>query len=141
MIIAIRIKGIPGMPNDMEETLQRLRLGRKYTAVLLRDNKETIGMIRKVENFIAYGKIEEKTLLELVKARGKALDNKGKIDAEKIVKELLEGKTEKKLLELGLKPFFRLHPPRKGINSKIHFPKGVLGNNKEKINDLIRRML
>ena len=43
--------------------------------------------------------------------------------------------------ELNMKPFFRLHPPRGGINAKIHFPKGVLGNNKEKINDLIKRML
>ncbi|KKL95423.1 hypothetical protein LCGC14_1854700, partial [marine sediment metagenome] len=44
-------------------------------------------------------------------------------------------------LKLNLKPFFRLHPPRKGIKSKLHFPKGVLGDNKEKINDLVLRML
>jgi glycosyltransferase involved in cell wall biosynthesis len=45
--------------------------------------------------------------------------------------------------ELNLKPFFSLHPPRKGINSKKHFgvKKGVLGDNKEQINDLIKRML
>jgi hypothetical protein len=42
---------------------------------------------------------------------------------------------------MGIKPFFRLHPPRKGINSKIQYPKGVLGNNKEDINKLIERML
>ena len=40
----------------------------------------------------------------------------------------------------GIKPFFRLHPPRGGINTKYHFPKGVLGENKE-INKLILRML
>jgi len=36
-----------------------------------------------------------------------------------------------------------LHPPRKGIESKKHFGvgKGVLGDNKEKINELLERML
>jgi hypothetical protein len=65
--------------------------------------------------------------------------DKKKIDAEKIV----AGLEKKTLSELGLKPFFRLHPPVKGIDSKIHFgrKKGVLGDNKDKINDLVRRML
>ena len=40
-----------------------------------------------------------------------------------------------------LKGFFRLHPPRKGINSKLQYPKGVLGDNKKDINKLIERML
>jgi hypothetical protein len=40
-----------------------------------------------------------------------------------------------------LKGFFRLHPPRKGIKSKLQYPKGVLGDNKESINKLIERML
>ena len=40
-----------------------------------------------------------------------------------------------------LKPFFRLHPPRKGIKSKKHYPKGVLGNHGKKINELLERML
>ena len=43
--------------------------------------------------------------------------------------------------EFNIKPFFRLPPPRGGINSKERFPKGVLGNHREKINELIRRML
>ena len=61
-----------------------------------------------------------------------------KIDPKKIASEL----NDKSLEDLGLKPFFRLHPPRGGIESKKHsgVGKGVLGENK-KINDLIRRML
>ena len=61
-----------------------------------------------------------------------------KINAKEIISELEKGK---KYTDLNLKPYFRLHPPRKGINSKVHFPRGVLGDNKEKINDLILRML
>jgi len=61
------------------------------------------------------------------------------MDAAKVI----EGLDKKTLVDFGLKPFFRLHPPRGGIDTKVHFPirKGVLGDNKEKINDLVRRML
>ena len=76
-------------------------------------------MLKKVKDFVAYGEITEATYKELKDKRGvKDPNNKGK-----------------------LKPFFRLHPPRKGIKSKVHFPKGILGNNGDKINDLVERML
>lgn len=119
-ICVIRIHGRVNINKDIEETLDRLRLRKKYVCVVLENpNKVQMGMIRKVNNFIAFGTIDEKTYEELKKARGRK-DSKGK-----------------------LKPFFRLHPPRKGIDSKKHFgvDKGVLGNNKDKINDLVRRML
>lgn len=142
MIAIIRISGIPEMPIKAKTSLDRMRLRKKFTCVLMHETPEELGMIRQVENFTAYGKIDRETLVELLKARGKLAGGKsGKIDAEKIASELLESKTEKNISDFGLKPFFALHPPRGGIDSKTHFPKGVLGNHKEKINELIRRML
>ena len=119
-IAVIRIHGMVKIKKRVEETLQRLRLKRKYACVVLdKPTKEQLGMVKKVRNFVAFGEIDEKTYKELVDKRGKK-DKDGE-----------------------LKPFFRLHPPRKGIESKKHFGvgKGVLGDNKNKINDLIRRML
>ena len=142
MIAIIRISGIPEMPRKAGETLDRLRLRKKFTCVLLNELPENLGMVKRVDNFTAFGKIDKETLVELLKARGKlAGGKKGKIDAEKIAAELLTSKTPKKISDFGLKPFFALHPPRGGIDSKIHYPRGVLGNNHEKINELIRRML
>ncbi len=120
MIAIIRIKGQVGLKKGIVETLNRLRLRRKYVCVVLeKPTKEQLGMIKKVKDFVAFGEIDADTYKELKEKRGQK-NNEGK-----------------------LKPFFRLHPPRKGIESKKHFGvgKGVLGNNKEKINDLIRRML
>jgi len=120
MICLIRIRGQVNVDKDVAETLNRLRLRKKYTCVVLeKPSKEQLGMIKKVKNHVAFGEIDKETYEELKKKRGKK-DTEGK-----------------------LKPFFRLHPPRKGIESKKHFGvgKGVLGNNKEKINDLVRRML
>ena len=67
-------------------------------------------------------------LVKLVELRGKPLASakEKKINAAKLVDEL----EKKNLVELGLKPFFRLHPPRGGIESKKHYGvgKGVLGD-------------
>ena len=137
MIAVIRIKGMVKMSVKMQETLHRLRLRRKYATVLLKPSNETDKILKKIRNFVAYGDIDKATLKELVEKRGQPLEKDKKIDAEKIISEL----DKKSLDKLGLKPFFRLHPPRGGIKSKTHFPKGVLGDNKKEINDLVRRML
>ena len=118
-LAVIRISGKIGIRKDIRETLDRLRLRRKYSCVVIEENPENLGMIKKIRDFVAFGNIDDKTEKELVAKRGR---------------KNAEGK---------LKPFFRLHPPRGGIDSKKHFgvAKGVLGDNKEKINDLILRML
>ena len=138
MICIIRIKGRVGINKDVNETLDRLRLRKKYSCVVIEPKKEQSGMIKKVENFVAFGEIKEDIFEKLIETRGKTIDKSKKINAKKIVEEIKKGK---KYEELNLKPFFRLHSPRKGIDSKIHFPKGVLGNNKSKINELVERML
>jgi large subunit ribosomal protein L30 len=138
MICIIRITGQVKLNRDIKETLERLRLGKKYTCVVINPNKEQNGMIKKLKDFIAFGKIKNDVFEKLINARGQRIDKKKRIDSKKIMEDLEKGK---KYEELNLKPFFRLHPPRGGINSKIHFPKGVLGNNQEKINELVSRML
>ncbi|MBU1051644.1 MAG: uL30 family ribosomal protein [Nanoarchaeota archaeon] len=139
MIAVIRISGLVGVPSRIRETLNRLGLRRKYSAVLLPPTTEIIKLLKKIRNYVSFGSINKETLIELIKKRGRPLKSGTKIDAEKTASQL----DKKNLKDLGLKPFFRLHPPRKRIESKKHFGvgKGVLGDNKEKINDLLRRML
>ncbi len=140
MLAVIRISGKVKMNKKLEETMNRLRLRKKYSCVLLSERPEIMGMVKDLRNFVAYGEIEEKTLLELVKARGKTFGKRNEkiANPEKITKDLLAGKS---MAELGMKPWFGLHPARGGIDTKSHYPKGVLGNNKQDINKLIERML
>ncbi len=140
MIIAIRISSLVGVPYDTKDTLFRLRLRRKYTAILLKSSAENLNLLRKLRDYVAYGEISKEMLLELIAKRAKTIGNKKeKIDAKKIMENL----DKKNLESQGIKPFFRLHPPRGGIMAKKHFgvSKGILGDNKDKINDLVRRML
>lgn len=115
MIAIIRISGEIGLNKEIVETLKRLRLRRKYSCVVIdKPTSIQLGMIKKVKNFVAFGEINPDTYKKLVEKRGQSK-----------------------------KPYFKLHPPRGGIDSKKHFgvKKGVLGDNKDKINNLIMRML
>ena len=126
------------LERKMAETLTRLRLRRKYSCVVIQGTKEQLGMLKKVKDFVAFGEIDKETFEQLVEKRGQLVDKKKKVDFKKAAGEISKGKSYE---DFNLKPFFRLHPPRGGIKSKLHFPKGVLGNHGEKINDLVRRML
>ncbi len=138
MILAIRIAGDVEITDQVREALVRMRLRRKYSAVLLKDSKDLHGLLMKVRNHVAYGEVDSKTLAELIAKRGQPIAGK-KVDLSTVAQQL----DKKDLEDLGLKPFFRLHPPRGGIDTKIHFgrKKGVLGDNGKKINDLVRKML
>jgi len=143
MIAVIRIAGLVKVRGTVNDTLDRMRLRRKFTCVLIDENSaDMMGMVIKTRDCIAYGKVSEEVIEKLLKARGEKIgDSKAKIsdaEAKKIAKEVLAGK---KLEDLGVKPFFRLHPARGGIDSKKYYPKGVLGSHGDKINELIERML
>jgi len=138
LLVVIRISGMVKIKSEIVNTLDRMRLRRKYACVLMDgSNRDIKGMLDKVKHYVAYGEISKDVLVKLIEARAVSLEKKD-IDSDKVANDLIGGK---KLKDLGLKPFFRLHPPRKGIKSKLQYPKGVLGNNKSKINELVERML
>ncbi len=125
-LIVIRITGQIDLPSKIKETLFRMRVRRKYAAVLMEDNELNRKLLNKARNFVAYGTISPEMLKELIKKRGLPIDK------------------SKPLTPENMKPFFRLHPPVGGIDAKKHFgvtSKAVLGDHKEKIDELVRRML
>jgi len=138
----IRISGMVKVKEPIENALSRFRLRRKYACVLVdAGDKSVAGALKKIKYCVAYGEIDKATLVKLIEARGKSVEGNKKeisVDADKVVEGLMSGK---KLSDFGLKGFFRLAPPRKGINSKLQYPKGVLGDNGKDINELIGRMI
>jgi large subunit ribosomal protein L30 len=115
--------------------------------------KEQKGMLNKVQAYITFGEIDSETLESLLQKRGRIAGNK-KLDQtflkEKKVKDLkqlandlIEGKT--KLKFLGIKPVFRLRPPKKGYEragiKKGYSVGGALGYRASDINKLVKRMI
>ena len=60
MICIIRIRGQVGLKKEINQTLDRLRIRRKYACVVINPSKEQEGMIKKLRDFVAYGEINEK---------------------------------------------------------------------------------
>jgi large subunit ribosomal protein L30 len=137
MIIAVRMHGRASIDSNIEETLQRLRLGKKLTATFI-DEKDKIelGMLRKVQNFVFFDKISDELAKKVIEKRGRLKGDKQVKDAGKVLEEIKKG-------EWKIKKFFRLHPPIKGFvkSTKLTYQnKGILGHNKD-TDKLIERML
>ena len=120
-VAIILIRGLVKVRHDIKKTLILLGLQKKFACVIKTKDKETLGMISKVKDYITWGEINEETYNQLVEKRGlKSSDG-------------------------SLKKYFRLHPPRGGFErkgTKTGFTAGgALGYRGEKINDLMQKMI
>ncbi|MFX1375051.1 MAG: 50S ribosomal protein L30 [Promethearchaeota archaeon] len=156
LYFAVRIRGAPGMKRSILDTLKMLRMHKVNHGVLVWGTKSLKGMLVKCKDYIAYGEIDDRTLVRLLRVRGRVEGNKPL--TEEYLKNLTEFKTFKefsKALINGeiqyrerdlykIKPVFRLHPPIKGHRGTIkkHYREGgTLGYVGIYINDIIHKML
>lgn len=151
MFLVIRIRGTVDVHRKIKETLKMLRLHKRYHAVVIPDTPSYRGMLQVVRDYVAYGEIDAETLALLLRTRGRLVgdvkltdeyvkEKTGYESIEDFAKAVVEGKASLKDLD-GLKPVFRLHPPRKGLkNIKWHYPKGSLGYHGPEITKLAYKM-
>lgn len=152
MIAAIRVRGRVGIKKDIKDTLLMLRLIRANHAVLLEENPSYNGMLQKAKDYITWGEIDQNTLIQLIRKRGKLMggskvtddyinENTDYSSIEEFSKALLDLNVT--LEDAKIKPVFRLHPPRKGYEDakKTYQEGGSLGYREDKINTLIKRMI
>ena len=127
LIAIIRIHGKVGLRKGIKETLTNLRLYNKHTCIVVPNKPVFIGMITKIKDYITWGEINEQTLRELLLKRGRVAGKKQLKDVP------------------GCKPFFKLMPPRggyeRGGTKQPYSLGGSLGYRKDKINDLILKMI
>jgi large subunit ribosomal protein L30 len=152
MIAAVRIRGRTGIKGNISDTLDMLHLTRINHAVLIPDTPSYQGMLRKAKDYITWGEIDQETITKIIEKRG-MLPGRVPVTTEylkenteyKSVEELSQAiiAEEATIEDAGLKPIFRLHPPRKGYRNtkKAYTEKGSLGYRGENINQLIARMV
>ncbi|HML06128.1 MAG TPA: 50S ribosomal protein L30 [Methanobacterium sp.] len=152
MIAAIRIRGRTGIKKDIADTLDMLKLTRINHAVLIEENPSYKGMLQKAKDYITWGEVDEDTVAKLLSKRGKLAGNvkltedylKENTDfssVEELSKAVVDSGA--KLEDSGIKPVFRLHPPRKGYEDikKTFVESGSLGYRGDKIGDLVKKMI
>ncbi|MBN1646357.1 uL30 family ribosomal protein [Candidatus Woesearchaeota archaeon] len=122
MLAVVLVRGLMGVRQDAKDTLFMLHLRRKHNCVIVQDNPTNRGMLNKVKNYVAYGIIDAETLGLLREKR--PISSKAKSRSRYA---------------------HTLHPPRGGFEregiKKSYTKGGVLGDRKDKINALIRKML
>ncbi len=153
LLAVIRIRGMVGAHREVRETMAYLRLHRNNHMTLVPSTPSYVGMLQKVKDYITWGEISKDVLIKVLEKRGRLVGNKrlteenvkslGFNSIEELADALYNLKVKLKDIE-GLKPIFRLRPPRKGFKYSIKRPygsKGETGYRGEAINELILRML
>jgi large subunit ribosomal protein L30 len=146
----VRLRGGVNTRPEIKDTLGMLRLHRVNHCVVVPQNPHFRGMIQKVKDYVAWGEINEEDLLFLLEKRGRLSGNKRLTD--EFVRENTPYSTIRdlssaiyagsiSLKDFGIKPIFKLHPPRKGHRGiKKTFKEGGELGLHDSIKDLITKM-
>ena len=153
MLAVIRVRGYVNLDVNVRQAFKHLSLGRVNYMVLIPEEATRLGQIKKTKDYITFGQVNADTLAAVLEKRGRLAGDK-RLD-ETFLKEskfasfkdlaqaVIDGKA--KLADLKVKKVFRLSPPRKGFGrqgiKKTFQHSGALGDRKEKVNDLIKRMI
>jgi len=155
LILAIRVRGQVRVRPQIEDTLDKLLLGRLHQARLFTVTSSLDGMITKSKDYITWGEPNEEVIEKLLRKRGRLpangrlTDNYVKKNSsyssiKALAKAIVSGKGKVSDVE-GLKPVFRLTPPSKGYGgNKRNLPVGmggITGYRGEGINELAIRMI
>jgi len=150
--LVIRIRGIPDVRYSISETLNRLRLHKKFHATIVPDTPSYRGMLFKVKDYVTYGPVSQGVIKEILLKRGRLIGDKPLteeyvrekmgMNIDQLAEKLSKGELTLKDIK-GLKPVFRLHPPRGGFKKptkKLISAGGELGY-RDDIDKLVLRML
>ena len=153
--LVVRMKGTVNIPNWAQSTLDNLHLNKKFRATLVPENEQTLGMLRKIKEIVAWTSVEESFIREFVEKKGRytstkllssnkesQVNNEKVTDINKVVSDI--SKNESFLSKIsGLKPWFALNPPKGGFKKKskvLYSQNGILGENRDLV-ELVKRMM
>jgi len=153
MYAVIRVRGQPDVNVNIRRTMELMNLTKVNHCVIVPENDVTKGMLQKAKDYITWGEVNEGTLTEMIRIRGRLSGDiaitdeylKGNTEFATVAdmaKAMIENDYKMKDVE-NAKVVFRLHPPAKGYEGikRSYRNGGALGYRGEAINDLIARML
>ena len=153
--LVIRVRSDRGVKPKIRHTMSMLNLTKVNHAVLVPDTPAYAGMLQKAKDYVTWGEVDADTISELISQRGRMIGDKPITNAviksgsefstiNALSKAIASGDARTNAVE-GMKPVFRLHPPRgsKGWGGiKRSFSTGgALGFRGEAISDLVGRMI
>jgi large subunit ribosomal protein L30 len=149
--VVLRIKGSVNVPYWARYTLDSLNLYKKFWATILPETQDSLGMLKKIKDFVAWTNVDASLVKDLLEKRGKGEGSKSfKLlpqvgdyhNVEELASDIAKDKIRLSNLQM-VKPWFALSPPRGGFKKNTKRPynqNGILGEDKELV-QLIRRMI
>jgi large subunit ribosomal protein L30 len=152
--LAIRVRGRVRVRPQIEDTLDKLSLVRLHHAKILKGTPSVQGMIDKAKDYITWGEIDTETIEKILVKRGRTPGNERLTDQyvkknsshssiKALAKAIADGSGSVSDVE-GLKPVFRLTPPKKGYSGSTNNAVGkggITGYRGTDINELAGRMI
>ena len=153
VLLVVRMRGTVNVPYWALTTLRNLYLNKKFSATLVPETSNYMGMLRKINQWVAWSKADSDIIKILIEKRGKKKsptleskdENKSRSDY-KGIDELVDVIVNDKIKlsdQNNIKPWFSLSPPQGGFkkNTKKQFSDGgILGHNKELL-EIVKRMV
>lgn len=151
--LVVRMRGTVNVPFWALTTLKNLYLNKKFSATVVPETSDYLGMLRKINQWVAWSKADSEIVKTLIEKRGKK--ETPKLDTQKESERKDEYKGIDELVNVivndkikfsdqnSIKPWFRLNPPKGGFKrkSKKQFSDGgILGNNKDLL-EIVKRMV
>ena len=150
----IRVRGINNVRYTINDTCKLLNVARLHNLTFIDDRDSYKGMLQKAKDWVTWGEVTAESVEQVLNKWGRlpgnvkltdeyVKENSSFASIKAFAKAFVELKADLKDIP-KLKPFFRLHPPRKGHGRKgIKYPfnnGGTLGYRGEDINNLITKM-
>jgi large subunit ribosomal protein L30 len=152
-LLVVRMRGTVNVPYWAISTLKNLYLTKRFSATLVPETTNYLGMLRKINQWVAWSKADSDIIKTLIEKRGKKKGARLESGVEKKTKSEYKGIDElvnvivndkiKFSEQDNIKPWFTLNPPKGGFrkSTKKQFSDGgILGNNKELL-EIVKRMV
>jgi large subunit ribosomal protein L30 len=150
--LVVRMGGQINVPHWAKNTLNLLKLEKKFRATIIPSKENTLGMLDRVKHYVSWQEANLDITKELLDTKARKTGYK-KITNDDVTKlgfktiddlaaSVTEGKVSLNKIS-PIKPWFALSPPRRGFKRstrKTYGEGGILGQNKELI-ELVRSMI
>jgi large subunit ribosomal protein L30 len=152
LLLVLNIHGAINSSDPVRKALEELKVVKRFSASVVPGDASALGALKLCKEHVAWAPVDVALLAELLKKRGmvsttKSLDSTslkkmGYKDHDELAAKIVKDEMRLSAIE-GLRPFFRLAPPRGGFKKSMRrasSEKGLLGSNPQ-LGELVRRML
>jgi large subunit ribosomal protein L30 len=146
--LVVRMKGTVNVPYWARITLESLSLNKRFRATIIPENEQTLGMLRKIKEYVSWTSVDTEFIREFIEKRGRSsasrllsatadtahtaapdnpkgqindnnAENKGSQNADLGKIVSIISQNELYLSKIsGIKPWFALNPPKGGFKRK-----------------------